>query len=126
MSGFYPPGCSGTPFDDDDYCEVCAQLVDDCVCPECEVCGDVGDPACYRGHGLKRTELQKFLAEIADRRLAADLKAEYEWYKALMVCDCCGEREISDDDEIAAEQLCDRCFKEIQADNEVIGWGKGE
>lgn len=45
----YPPGCNGTPFDDDDEtCEVCgARDLDKCVCPTCRECGQQGDPACY-------------------------------------------------------------------------------
>jgi hypothetical protein len=48
----YPPGCSGPP-DDDIICEICLKNVDkgECVCPECPVCGEYGDPECYlKGH----------------------------------------------------------------------------
>jgi uncharacterized protein (TIGR02996 family) len=33
-------------------CAVCERNTDDCECPECEVCGSVGDPDCYTRHGL--------------------------------------------------------------------------
>ena len=53
MSAFgwsYPPGCSGTPYDDDDEsCSVCgAQNPDYCVCRICPECGTAGDSDCYR------------------------------------------------------------------------------
>ena len=41
-------------------------------------------------------------------------------------CHCCGDYELSDDPEIAAEGLCDRCNREINEDAEIIGWRKGE
>lgn len=41
-------------------------------------------------------------------------------------CECCGDYELSDDPEIAAEGLCDRCNREINEDAEIIGWNKGE
>lgn len=43
----YPPGCSGPP-DEDEPCQICHQF--DCICPECEVCGVAGDPACINTH----------------------------------------------------------------------------
>jgi hypothetical protein len=42
----------------DPLCEVCGATPDHCVCPECPVCGVAGDPACYPGHGLERSEEQ--------------------------------------------------------------------
>src|ERR1700720_3365653 len=47
----YPPGCSGPP-DDEGPCAVCGNGVDDCTCPECPICKTIGDPHCYRQHGL--------------------------------------------------------------------------
>lgn len=44
----YPPGCNGTPWDQDYPCEVCGQGTDDCICPECPTCGEVGNPNCYK------------------------------------------------------------------------------
>jgi len=41
-------------------------------------------------------------------------------------CACCGQRWVSDDDEIAAQELCDRCHAEINAPDDIVGWGKGE
>lgn len=46
----YPPGCSSVPGDEPDPpCEVCGQKLNDCVCPECPVCREIGNPACYDG-----------------------------------------------------------------------------
>ena len=47
----YPPGCSGPP-EHDIYCQVCGEHEDKCDCPECEICGDFGNPECYEKHGL--------------------------------------------------------------------------
>jgi hypothetical protein len=45
----YPPGCNSVPGDEPEPpCEVCGQFVDYCICPECPVCGEIGNPACYQ------------------------------------------------------------------------------
>ena len=56
----YPAGCSGPPDDDDPFCAVCGGRVDldQCVCPECPICGAVGDRYCYDFHALTRTSEQ--------------------------------------------------------------------
>lgn len=48
----YPPGCSGPPNDDVGPCLCCGRYVDDCICDECSECGNVGDPECYKEHGM--------------------------------------------------------------------------
>jgi len=40
-------------------CEICGNYIDDCICPECPICGGVGDPNCYKKHGLIVSEEQK-------------------------------------------------------------------
>jgi hypothetical protein len=55
----YPPECSGPPDDFEGPCEICGNSVDDCICPECEQCGSVGDPHCYEHHGLERSDEQR-------------------------------------------------------------------
>jgi len=61
----YPPGCSGTPFDEPDVCEVCGGDPDSsrpeaaCICPVCPVCGQAGDPDCYVAHGLVKSPEQE-------------------------------------------------------------------
>lgn len=72
----YPPGCSGPPDDDEGPCEVCGLAVDDCICPECLVCGAYGDPYCYLEHGLRRTEEQKFSLEVAEREWKENARSE--------------------------------------------------
>lgn len=36
-----------TPPDDEGPCECCGRPVDDCICPECDICGESGNPDCY-------------------------------------------------------------------------------
>lgn len=43
----YPPGCNSVPGDEPSFCDVCG-MVDNCCCPECPVCGEQGNPACYQ------------------------------------------------------------------------------
>jgi len=69
----YPPGCNGTPWDEDVPCDVCGgwdiyprQVTATrkvCICEECPECGEKGDPACYKpreqsGHGLVVSKAQ--------------------------------------------------------------------
>lgn len=50
-------------FDADDTCQVCGGNPSTdpdkggCDCPECKVCGTVGDPSCYEKHCLIKTYL---------------------------------------------------------------------
>lgn len=37
-------------FDAEEGCDVCWRYVDDCICPECPVCGEHGNPKCYGTH----------------------------------------------------------------------------
>jgi hypothetical protein len=60
----YPPGCSGTPFDDPCYCDICGLPDTRCICPECPVCGEVGRPDCYEEHGMTRSPGQ--IASLAE------------------------------------------------------------
>lgn len=64
----YPPGCNGPPDDYDLPCAICGEFPDNCICPECQECGGVGDPSCYLNHGLRRTEEQKFSLECFERQ----------------------------------------------------------
>ena len=57
----YPAGCSGPPDDDyDPYCKICGRHEEECICPECSVCGAKGDPECYseKTHGLVQSDEQ--------------------------------------------------------------------
>lgn len=63
MGGFnLPPGCSVSDLPGNQPvgpCMCCgldpesADPIFGCICPECDECGSVGDPACYPAHGLK-------------------------------------------------------------------------
>ena len=58
MASNLPPGVTIGMIDDhfaDRPCEMCGHYPDDCICPECPVCYEHGNPACYStlgGHGL--------------------------------------------------------------------------
>jgi hypothetical protein len=82
----------------DGPCDVCGKDVNDCICPECEVCGCTGDPSCYddlsralharneleresgrRGHGLVRTQEQIESKASADALREAEERGEAEY-----------------------------------------------
>jgi hypothetical protein len=64
----YPPGCNGPPEDGEhEYCMICGDHYDSCICPECKICNSYGDPYCYINHGMRRTEEQKFSLECNNR-----------------------------------------------------------
>lgn len=43
-----PPGCSTLPGEEPDLpCEVCGLSPDNCICPECPACGEIGRALCY-------------------------------------------------------------------------------
>lgn len=73
----YPPGCSGTPFDNDIICDVCGMSDTDCICPECPECGDVGNPACYESHGLVRSLAQRDSLKSSEQRQRGADYCEY-------------------------------------------------
>ena len=77
----YPPGCNSTPFDEEYPCEICGEMPDDCICPECPICGSTGDPDCYRGHGMQRNEIQKFNLEVNERLWAKETERENKYYE---------------------------------------------
>jgi len=74
----YPPGCSGPPDYDDMPCEVCGKLPDDCICPDCPVCGHPGVVACYQEHGMVRTPEQSTSWEKFEAQCRADNEAEQQ------------------------------------------------
>jgi hypothetical protein len=52
-----PPGCTIRDIEEaaggmGATCDVCGVYVDQCQCPECPVCGKVGDQWCYADHGM--------------------------------------------------------------------------
>lgn len=80
----YPPGCSGPP-DYPEDCQVCgAYDTDQCICPECRVCGTVGDPKCYEprevcGHGMTRSKKQVNMFKARMDAEEAQARGEAEW-----------------------------------------------
>jgi len=44
------------PDQGNDFCDVCGNSIDNCICPECPVCGSSGDPKCYPAHMTKSGE----------------------------------------------------------------------
>jgi hypothetical protein len=75
----YPPGCYGTPYDEDHPCEVCGEFEDDCICPECPECGGYGYPDCYINHGLVKTEAQIKSLKEKEEMWEAESKIDEEW-----------------------------------------------
>jgi hypothetical protein len=102
VTGFnLPPGVTTRMIDEaagaDQPCEVCGHFVDDCICPECEQCGQIGDPACYGpgpcdcgpvkhwecnagckkpNHGLVRTQAQIDGRRAMDEAIEAQIRAD--------------------------------------------------
>jgi hypothetical protein len=86
-----PPGCTHRHIDEafgiDRPCEICGGNPDanECICPECTVCGAYGDPYCYeKGHltlniaqYMQLKELEAAWKEEAD----AMAEAQYQDYK---------------------------------------------
>ena len=72
-----PAGCGTLPSEEDSFCEVCYGNPDSekkggCICHECLVCGDYGNPDCYKNHGMIKTykqinQFNKYEAEWAER-----------------------------------------------------------
>ena len=89
-----PPGVTQRMIDEayghEEPCEVCGKFADECICPECPICGEVGRPECYGkipdslGHGLAPIEcgddfphgLELTPEQIAGRRQLDDFLAE--------------------------------------------------
>ena len=81
-----PPGCTHRMIDEaagvEQPCAVCCKLVDDCICPACDACGEQGNPACYttghenyRGH-LALTREQVIARTEARMTRISDMLAE--------------------------------------------------
>lgn len=85
-SGFnMPPGVSTRDIPGNDApedCDVCGLDVDSCLCPECKVCGGVGDPACYTDHGLTRTPEQIFNRAQTDAEIENEARSDAEYLEA--------------------------------------------
>ena len=81
----YPPGCTSRDVEEamgvDQPCDVCGKMADDCICPECTVCGAQGDPKCYPDHYLVETHEQLESRKAYEDQCAADAKAEAEYWE---------------------------------------------
>jgi hypothetical protein len=63
-------------------CAVCGGFLgESCICPECPVCGDTGNPYCYRFHGLVHTVEQ--VKQLSERKAA--LRAVFDEYERELV-----------------------------------------
>lgn len=85
----YPPGCESVPGDEAEYCEVCGNPVDDCVCPPCKVCGEYGNPQCYENasHGMVMTSTQEITRaanEKAWEREMNDVAPKWVWVESII------------------------------------------
>lgn len=88
MTGWnLPPGCTIRMIDEatgvGEPCAVCGQDEDDCCCPECPICGGIGDQFCYEQHSLITTPQQDFALFHAHLTWACEARAEAEeWQDA--------------------------------------------
>jgi hypothetical protein len=75
----YPPGCNGPPNDDEGPCMVCGKELEDCICPECPVCGYQGDETCYFEHGMVRSQEQTDSFKATEQIWAERVASEKEY-----------------------------------------------
>jgi len=82
-----PPGVStrDLPGNEDETCAVCFKQPDDCVCDECKVCFEFGNPRCHKEHGMKLNKAQlvarhEYLLHRAEAKVK-ETKTELEYIK---------------------------------------------
>ena len=81
----YPPGVTGNEPEIVGYdgpCAVCGRGDDDCICPECPVCGSYGDPLCYEEGVLIRSQEQVDSRTEYEKREAEAAEQEAKYYAA--------------------------------------------
>lgn len=82
----YPPGAENDPNapwnQEEPPCEVCGKDVDDCICPECKTCGEVGALRCYKDHGMRRSAEQVRSKRNFNRRCRKAEEEERRLYEA--------------------------------------------
>lgn len=98
-----PPGCTNRmieeAFGTEGPCDICGKLPDNCICPECPTCGEIGAPICYAEHGLikspeqvasfkeyeaemeRQAEEDRKLGEIYRKQEEEEEKWLHEWIK---------------------------------------------
>jgi hypothetical protein len=59
-------------------CDVCGKPCDYCICPECGVCGEQGNPLCYDDHGDPHHGLTRSAEQKASRRALEREEEEIE------------------------------------------------
>lgn len=102
MPSNLPPGCTNRMIDEqagvDLQCEVCGKFVDDCICPECPICGTFGLRECYTQHGLKLSVQQIESKAAADEAMKQAIEDENAYFDQLMSpepgdkqCDVCSK-----------------------------------
>lgn len=89
----YPPGCNSVPGDEPiGPCLCCGKDAEQepekggCICPECPTCNAVGDPICYKTHGLfysaeqiiGQKEFQDFIKQESEADAALNFYIEKE------------------------------------------------
>jgi len=104
MTGFnLPPGCTTKHIEDlwnSGPCECCGEHDDNCICTQCPICQQYGNPQCYvrpdamwKGHGLEyttqqligqtRRKIEDLEEQIQDHKLYIDWLEEEEHLKTL-------------------------------------------
>lgn len=110
-----PPGCGTLPGEEDEGpCEVCGNYVDDCICPECKVCGEQGNPACYIGTGRPGYRDDHGMMTNDEQRLA---KAERNFIDEVDAEAWEAEAQYWAKEELDTEQYwrdCEAYFKEVK------------
>jgi len=107
----YPAGCSGPPeYYENDLCEVCGVDPDDCECPECDMCGSIGDSDCYEKHDLEpaHDSVDSYCDWVGVAPIRACLRATEKWSDdGLLLVMRDGRRfhSASNKDRLAAEEL---------------------
>jgi hypothetical protein len=83
FGGWYPPGVHNLPCEEVYPCEICGGIPenDECICPECPVCGSIGHLLCYREHGLVRSKEQIGQLAKKEKEWEEHKKKEQEYYE---------------------------------------------
>lgn len=86
MASNLPPGITTTDTEEQP-CDVCRIEAGSCICPECDVCGEQGNPRCYFDHFLnlnceqmvarKKADIEEYKEAIADAELDIERIKEF-------------------------------------------------
>ena len=84
----YPAGAENDPNapwnQEEGPCEICGRFSVDCICPECPTCECVGDPTCYKEHGLVRTKEQIDSLANAESQWEQEAREDEEYARSLV------------------------------------------